>query len=109
MMPLWIHSWSHLQKIGFFDSVDIFIEILYDPDQYRKKWYSYEEPYESEVMLRYRQDEESDEDREVDVGRDDFRIEIIRFDCMDDGDHDEYPEYCPESCESIRDDDDRNS
>lgn len=60
-------------------------------------------------MLRYRQDEESDEDREVDVGRDDFRIEIIRFDCMDDGDHDEYPEYCPESCESIRDDDDGNS
>ena len=60
-------------------------------------------------MLWYRQDQKSDKDGEVDIGGDDFRIEIVGLDDMDDADHREHPEYCPESRESIGDDDYRDS
>ncbi len=60
-------------------------------------------------MFWYGQDEEGNKDREVYIGRNYFRIEIVCLDGMDDGDHDKNPDYSPESCESIGDDDDRYS
>lgn len=90
------------------DRVDIPIEVLDESDEYREEWYTDEESYESEVVLRDSQDDERDKNREVDVWRDDFRIQIVCLDSVYYREHHEYTDDCRDSAISVRDDDDRD-
>lgn len=97
-----------LSMESVFDIVDIAIDILSEVDQYACDRYSDKQPYESECMFREEEHDERDEYREVDVRRDDTRIEIVGLDYMDDEYHEDTSDHDWPTTESVSDDDDRD-
>lgn len=71
------------------DFHDIRIEIFCKIDKDVEKWHSDKKSDEPHEMLREKQDEECDEYGKFHIGRDDFRIEVVCLDRMDD-----HRQYC---------------
>lgn len=85
------------------------IEIFDESDDDRGDWYSDKESNDPKEMLRDCEDHEGDEYRKMNKRGDDFWIEIVGFEHMDETDHDYRAKYGRQSSVAIGDDDYRNA
>ena len=82
------------------------IEVFTESDDDRREWYADEESDDPEKVFWEREDQEGDEYRKMYVGRDDFRIEVVGFHSVNQGDHHHDGKNVGESTISISNDDD---
>lgn len=91
MRGLWVGGSTSISTFIFSPEIDI--DIFEERQQYRKKWHSDDESYESKDRLWNKEDKKRDKNRKVHIRRNDFWIEIVRFYGVDNNEHDHTGEH----------------
>ena len=91
------------------DRFDVGVQVAQYRYRYREERHSDEHPDESEYVFGDEEHQKCDKNREVHVGRDDLRIEVIRLECVDEENHYDNRADNRESTHTVSDDNDGNA